>query len=336
MRRQRRLLSPSSWPVLWLALLAMGCAAGGGHRRLAGKLPGDDAPVSGGIPVPAALQLIRVFENTRDAPYFPLEGLAGVAFYRDGTLFVCDEKGGKVLGHDPRRDEWFQFDTPGGRFFRPVDVKVDQFSVLVLDMDGRELLRYDLNGAFRDKLVDFTFLDPAQDRIPTAFDVDRDGRLAVCDAAEDQVLLLDAYLNLHSLVGEQGSHREQFQDPSGVAFLRDGGFVVADRGNRRLELFNRLGVYMSIIGGEFDIHNRMITPQGLGVDPDGNIFVADPVAGAVLVYAPDGRLLLHAGQEMGLQAGVMNPIGLALGPDGQLAVTDRGREAVILYRIQYR
>jgi len=322
--------------LLALLPVLVGCAGGrGGAVPPAGR--GEtDLVTAAELPVPAALTLIGVFENTRNAPYFPLEGVAGVAFYRDGTLYVCDEKGGRVHGYDPHRDEWFQFDDPGRRFFRPVGVQVDHFSVLVLDMDGRELLRYDLNGVFQDRLVDFTYLDPTRDRIPSAFAVDRDGRIVVCDAAEDQVLLLDAYLNLQSLVGEHGSHREQFDAPSGVAFLRDGGFVVADRGNRRLELFSRLGVYTAGIGGEFDTHNRLITPQGVAVDPDGNIFVADPAAGAIFVFAPDGRLLLEAGQEMGLLAGPQNPIALAVGPDRQLAVADRGREAVILYRIQYR
>ena len=318
------------------ALAAAGCAGSGGRRAaVPGPGSGPTPPVTTHRPVPVALEPLAVFENVRDAPYYPFAGLAGAAFYADGTFYVCDEKGGRVLGYDPSRDDWFQFDTPGGRFFRPLDVKVDQFSVLVLDADGRQLLRYDLSGAFRDRLVDFTYLDPARDRLPVAFAVDGDGRVAVCDAAEDQVLLLDPYLNLHSVVGESGSHREQFREPSGIAFLRDGGFVVADRGNRRLELFNRLGVYMAGIGGEFAPHNAMVAPTGVAVDPDGNIFVADPVAGAVLVYAPDGRLLLRAGQEMGLAAGPLNPVGLALGPDDRLVVTDRGREAVLLYRVRY-
>lgn len=285
--------------------------------------------------VPLALEFLYAYENERSAPYFPIEGIGGVTFYADGTLYFCDEKAGRVHGFDPHANTWFQFDNPGSRFFRPVDLDIDQFSVLVLDMDGRDLLRYDLSGVYLDRLIDFNHLDPGFDRVPSAFDVDLDGSLVVADGGENQVLTLDPYLTVKHVIGVPGTLPEQFREPSGVVFLRDGSFVVADRGNRRLQHFTRLGYHEQVIGGEWDPSNRLLTPQGMDVDADGNLFVADPAAGLIHVFSPELEPLFAVGSELGLRAGPVAPIDLAVGPDDLLAVTDRGRSAVLVYRIRY-
>ncbi len=285
--------------------------------------------------IPLGLDFLRAYENERSASYYPIEGIGGVAFYGDGTLYFCDEKGGRVHGYDPAHDAWFHFDNPGNRFFRPVDLCLDQFSILVLDMDGRDLLRYDLGGVYQDRLIDFAFLDPGYNRSPAAFDVDLDGSMVFADGGEDQVLLIDPYLELKHRVGVPGTHPEQFRDPSGVVFLRDGSFVVSDRSNRRLQHFTRLGYHQRTIGGEFDSDNRLLTPQGLDIDAEGNLFVADPAGGMIHVYSPDLNPLFTVGSELGLLAAPTAPIDVAVGPDDMLAVADRGRQAVLVYRIRY-
>ena len=285
---------------------------------------------------PYALEFLLAYENVRSAPYYPLEGLAGICWYGDGSLYICDEKAGRVHGYSPADDLWFQFDSPGTRFFRPVDVQIDHFKVLVLDMEGRSLLRYDLGGAYQDRLVSFAHLDPGYDRLPSSFDIDVDGRLVFTDASESQAVLLDSFLAIQTTVGGPGSHREQFQEPSGVAFLNDGSFVVADRANRRLQHFSRLGYLEGMVGGEFDRHNALLTPQGLDTDPDGNLFVADPAGRAVHVYAPDLTLLFSTDSSLGLLASPQLPIDVAVGPDDLLAVADRDRQAILIYRILYR
>ncbi len=320
--------------VILAAVLASICGCAGDRVRSAA----DEAvpPGVAAMPVASDLEFLAVYENERNAPYAPIEGIGGVAFGGDGALYFCDAKGGRVFGLEPVHGEWFQFDLPGTRFFRPVDVRVDGFNVLVLDMDAQALLRYEVGGAYLDRLLNFIHLDPGYNRYPVAFDVDLDGRMVFADPAEDQILTLDTFLQPQDVLGEPGSHPEQFDDPSGVAYLPDGGFVVADRTNRRLQFYNRLGFHTGIFGGEFDVENPLLTPQGLDVDDYGNIFVADPAGGAVHAIAPDRTLSFSLGSELGLLASPVSPIDVAVGPDDLLAVTDRSREAILLYRILYR
>ena len=329
--RRRRLGAVAALTLLPL----IGCAGGGARGPGGGPAPSPRPPSALGAPTPQRLDFLYAFENTRDAPYFPLEGVAGVAFGADGTLFFCDEKGGRVHGHEARSGDWYQFDAPPERPFRPIDVRVDGFSVLVLDSGRRLLLRYEYGGVFHDRLLDFGGLDATSGRFPSAFDVDRDGRLVCSDGASHQILLLDNLLVLQHVLGEPGAHREQYYEPSGVVFLPGGGFVAADRGNRRLQWYNRLGYFESVVGGEFEPHNPLLTPQGLDVDRAGNLFVADPAAGAVHVFDAGLAFVFSAGSELGLLAAPVTPLDLAVGPDDLLAVSDRGRQAILVYRIVY-
>ncbi len=326
-----------AWTLLALALGVGGCAP-----RFDGPAPAvmesETAGVAGTAAAgsaPTGVVLLYVYENTRSAPYYPLEGVSGVAWSADGTLILCDEKRGRVHACEAISGEWYHFDAGPEAPFRPVDVRVDGFSVLILDMGSRLLLRYDLGGAYQDRLINFQQIDATRDRLPSAFDVDLDGRLVCADAAQEQLLLLDSFLNLQQTIGGPGTHREQFDEPSGIAFLNDGGFVVADRGNRRLQWYSRLGYFEGVVGGEFDTHNPLLTPQGLDTDASGNLFVADPAAGAVHVFDAGLGLQFTAGSELGLLAAPLIPVDVAVGPDDLLAVSDRGRQAVLVYRILY-
>lgn len=323
--------------LVWV-VLALGCASkSSGDRPPAAAVDSDPDSRDLQDPgtVPSRLEFLYVFENTRTAPYYPIEGIGGVTYASDGTLLFSDASGGRLHGLDPVNREWFLFEQPPDRPFRPVDVRVDGFTVLVLDMGSRLLLRYELNGSFKDRLLNFEFLDPVVPRLPSAFDIDRDGRQVYTDVAEKQVLIVDPFMALQQVVGEPGPHREQFEEPSGIVFLPDGGFLVSDRGNRRLQRFNRLGYFEAIIGGEFDFDNPLIAPQGVDCDSYGNVFLADPPLGGVHVFSRQMHHLFTLGSEAGLMAAPEIPLDVAVGPDDLLAVTDRGRQAVLVYRILY-
>jgi sugar lactone lactonase YvrE len=340
-RRDRR------WGAVWAAALAIavaslaGCAprpaTRGGPAETGGgtAAPGSAQAVPQTGSVPVRLDFLYALENDRNAPYYPIEGIGAVMYGRDGTLYFCDEKGGRVHGIAAGSGDWLPFDEPPDHPFRPVDIRLDGFMVLVLDMGSRLLLRYDVNGVYQDRLVNFDGLGGVSDRLPSAFDVDLDGRIVCTDAGEQQILVLDNLLTLTQTIGGPGSHEEQLQDPSGIVFRRDGGFVVADRGNRRLQWYNRLGYFEGVIGGEFDTHNPLLTPQGLEEDGYGNLFVADPAAGKVHVYDSRLKLLFSLGSELGLLASPESPLDVAVGPDDLLAVADRGRSAILVYRIVY-
>lgn len=332
MRPAARLL-----PALAAVLLAASGCGSGGAAGSAGTVRTDEDPGRGPRPgtTVTGVKFLYSWENEQDKIYFPLSGVAGCAFSPDGTLIVTDEQRGKVYGleYDTRR--WYQFDPAPSRPYRPLDVQVDGFKVLVLDGGGGTVQRFDLNGAWLDQLIDIQRVDPVDRAQMTAFAVDRDGRMVVTDISKQQVLLLDAFTNLVHRVGDPGSLDDQFNEPSGLAFLPDGGFVVSDQGNRRLALYGRLGFFEGTVGGDFDPHNVMVAPAGIAVDRYGNLFVADTGSGQVHVLDRRNRLLFSLGRDLPVDAAPVGPIDVAVGPDGVMAVTDRARSAILVYTILY-
>ncbi|PID78935.1 hypothetical protein CSB20_12635 [bacterium DOLZORAL124_64_63] len=323
--------------VIWLPVLLLACAgcagAGGGAEGYGGTGPRNTVPAAARSTgtTPVAITLVKIWENEASQPYFPLEGLAGCVYTADGSLLVCDEKRGMLCGLDSGTGRWFQFATPAIRPYRPVDVQVDAFKVLVLDAGSRTVQRFDLSGAHQDEVLDFRDLDPSVSTLPGAFALDRDGRMVVTDLDQQDVLLLDTFLSLNNRLGGPGVADDQFLDPRGVTFLPDGRIVVADMGNARLSRYGRQGFHEDIAGGRFDPDNPFIAPCGVAADRHGNLFVVDLLAGGIIVLDRDLRpipVLLDGELPEG-------PVAIAVGPAGQLAVTDRLRQAILIYRVLY-
>ncbi len=319
-----------------LALIA-GCSGGyGSGARQAGEAvpSASSAPPRPGTTV-VDLEFLYSYENERNAFYYPIEGLAGCAFGPEGTLIFCDEKRGKVFGLDPGSLTWYEFDSPNSRPYRPLDVVVDGFKILVLDSGANSIFRFDLNGAWLDKVLDIRQVDPSNIPQVTAFSLDRDGRMLIADVSQQQVLLLDAFLNLQMRIGAPGTLDDQFIDPSGITFLPDGGFVVSDRGNRRLCRYGRLGFFEATVGGDFEVDNPFILPQGVMADKFGNLFVADQGNGKIHILDRRLRPLTSIGDDFRLRGTPIAPVDVAVGPGDVLAVTDRARSAILVYRIIY-
>jgi DNA-binding beta-propeller fold protein YncE len=221
------------------------------------------------------------------------------------------------------------------RPYRPVAVAVDGFKILVLDAGTNTVQRFDLSGAHQDQLLDLRQVDPSTISKVAAFDMDRDGRMVITDQSSHQVLLLDAFLNLSSRLGEPGIQDDQFSNPEGIVFMPDGRIVVADTGNSRLSLYGRMGFFEKTLGGRYDPDNPFMAPSGVDADRYGNLFITDLVGGQIHVAGANFRHLFSSGHDL-VPAGLPEaPIGLAVSPNGYLAVTDRARQAILIYRIIY-
>ncbi len=316
--------------LLIVMLQLVGCAGGSSQSS---QKTGQFVPKAGSTPV--ALEFVRSFENVASAPYFPLEGLAGCIYTSDGSLVFCDEKRGKVYGLDSGNDRWYEFDQPIVRPYHPVDVAVDGFKVLVLENGSNTVQRFDLSGAYQDQLLDLRRIDPGIMTRPRAFAVDRDGSMVVTDQSEEQILQLDAFLNLTSRLGEPGVQDDQFSGIGGIDFLPDGRIIVADTGNSRLCIYGRTGFFESTLGGRYDPNNVFLSPSGVTTDRHGNIFVSDQAGGKIHVFSRNLRILFSSGPEMTVTPMLETPVDLAVGPADQLAVTDRSRQAILVYRIIY-
>jgi len=324
-----------------LLVLLIGCAPVQDYETHdpAASLPTDGLAAPRPGTSVATLKFLYAFENEPGAFYYPIEGIGGCEFSAEGTLIFTDQKRGKVYGLDGGTRRWYEFDAPFSRPYQPIDVTVDGFKVLVLDLGAGRVTRYDLNGAYLDVLVEIRQVDPVIQTSPSAFAVDRDGRMIIADSAQQQVLMLDTFQNLNMRIGDPGSMPDQFDDPSGLAYLPDGSFMVADRGNRRLARYGRLGFFEGVVDADATGKNPFLAPGGMDADRFGNLFVADPGFGVVHVLGRrlDYEFTFRGEDNSGLssEGELSAPLDVSVGPDDLLAVTDRDRAAVLVYRIIY-
>lgn len=334
-KRERRWWA---WSGMLTLLCCLACAAAPEPRASASvaDLPATAQRTPRPGSTVARVEFVTAYENTPDQPFFPVEGMGGCAYSPDGSLLFTDEKRGKVYGLAAATNRWFEFEAPSVRPYQPIDVAVDGFKVMVLDMGSALANRFDLNGAFLDVLVDVRKVDPVIQSTPNAFAVDSDGRMAIADVSQQQVLLLDTFQNLTMRIGDPGSLPDQFAETSGVTFLPDGSLLVADRGNRRLALYGRLGFFEALVGGDSQADNPFLAPMGLAADRYGNVFVADMGKGLVHLLGKRLAYEMSFGHQTDSDSGLLAPTDVAVGPDGKLAVADRDRAAVVVYQIIYQ
>lgn len=154
--------------------------------------------------------------------------------------------------------------------------------------------------------------------------IDADDHLWVTDMAGHRVLKYDAQgkLLLALGTGKPGSGRDQFNQPTDVAFGQRGEFYVADGyGNSRVIKFSPSGAFLASWGRRGAKPGEFHLPHSILVDAKGRVLVGDRENNRIQVFDPDGKLLdVWEG---------FAPYGLAFNSAGQLFVAD-GRANQIL------
>lgn len=254
----------------------------------------------------------------------------GVAVDFDGNAIVADGSPGRLVmfNRDGTRVQEFEqpFGSPG---FYPTDIAQYGFFTYAIDERDRVLVRFDKDGTYRDVLLNFEQLTGTRRVSPYGIGVDAQGRIAITDIENHQVLLFDSFLRLDMLFGNYGSFAGQLDTPLGVSFTKTGEVVVADTGNRRIQFFSDAGEPERIVPKD-NGQNPLRRPRRAVVDGKGVLYVADPAAGRVFVFDTDGRLVreLVPRGNVGFQ-----PTDLDIHRDGKLFVTDALGQVLYVFKV---
>lgn len=249
----------------------------------------------------------------------------------DGRFFLADRSNGAILRFD--RNHLHSGGVDGPSNLLPLDLSEHGLLLFVLDAAERRVLRFTEDGVFRDVFLDLEDLTPRSSLDPTAMAIDTDGRVAIADARNHEVLVTGPFLDLDLVVAERGSFDGQVDRPSGVAFGLDGILYVADRGNRRVQAFDRNGVFLAGSASVDTIEPDLVEPAGIACDRWGNVYVTDTAAGEVVVFTPDLRVIDRIGADAIGDGRLLRPVDCAVGPQGRLFVVDEGRAALVVYEI---
>ena len=298
------------------------------HTPLPGELLRGTDPL-----VPLGFQLVDLIESRRDAPWGALSAPAAVAVLPDSRFFLADRAQGIVHSFD--RDARYVGGLDGPSDVVPIDLADHGLLLFVLDGAARRILRYQADGVFRDVFLDVSRVAPSGNPDPSAFAIDRDGRVAIADARNNEVLVTGPFLDLDVVVAEWGTFEGQVDTPVGVAFGLDGILYVADRGNRRVQAFDRNGVFVLGSKSVDAIDPDLIAPSGIACDRWGNVYVADTGGGQVVVFTPDLQVVARIGTDDFDDGRLRRPVDCVVGPDDRLYVADDQRQALVVYEIAY-
>src|SRR5262249_5185341 len=116
--------------------------------------------------------------------------------------------------------------------------------------------------------------------------------------------------------GVPGAGRDQFNQPTDIAFTTSGAFYVSDGyGNSRVVKFAPDGRYLMESGQKGPAPGEFNLPHAICLDSRGRIYVGDRENDRIQLFDPEGKFLAQW-----TEGGA--PFGLFPTPDGRLFVAD--------------
>lgn len=268
----------------------------------------------------------------------------GVAFGRDGTVYVVDMRNARVqqfardgafvrqFGAAGRGDG--QFSREAGRGATGLAIDADGF-VYVADTWNHRIQKFSPEGGFVAKWGTFLNLvtgPAATDRSgfygPRGIAIAPNGEVFVTDTGNARVLVFTRDGGFLREWGTKGAGPNQLDEPVGIAVSADGSRIyVADSANARISVFDPAG--QPVAQWAVDAwRGRSYFEPYLALDTDGGIYATSSATRQVLKYSRDGALV---GASTGTPPDetLAAPIGVAVAPDRGLYLTDTARQVIV-------
>ncbi|MEB3223684.1 MAG: hypothetical protein VKS61_16540 [Candidatus Sericytochromatia bacterium] len=231
-----------------------------------------------------------------------LAGPVGVAVAADGTIFVAEESGHRVLRLSPGGlvSTYVGTGSPGSADGTGAAAGLDQPQGLALAPDGT---LYVSESGF----------------------VTGGHRIRKVSPAGVVTTLAGGARGWQDGAGAQA----RFSNPRGLALGPDGTLYVADQWNHRIRTVSPNGVVATLAGtgsgGLTDgvgVGAALSYPTGVAWGPDGALYVADTGNRAVRRVTPAGVVTTVAGPGQGGEAPFADPVGIAVAGSGDVFVGD--------------
>ena len=258
----------------------------------------------------------------------PVEGATFVLDTGNDRLLKIGQDGGVAATIDSAS-------TKGLDLRQPLALSSDGQRLFIANSLASDVVVLDLSGAV-EKVIRLEPLAVGEQRPrPIGVAVTPDGGLAVSDAANHRVLVLDGEGKLVRAVGagRRASDSDGFNVPGALTVDGAGNIYVVDTLNGRVVKISPDGRFLAQFGEPGQTAGTLSRPKGVAVDGQGRVFVSDGLLAAVEVFAPDGTYLGMIGRKTpenpALGSMFEAPAGLWLTGD-TLYVADRFAGLIVL------
>ena len=249
----------------------------------------------------------------------------------DDTTFVLDTGNNRILKLDVDGRLVAKFDSA-------TDSRLGLRQAVAMATDGRKLFVVDSSAPMVlvvgtsgrvEKAIPLPSVALADKPLrPIGIAVSPDGKIAVSDANNHRVLLLDGEGRLLKAVGigARAGGTEGFNVPGNLALDGAGNIYVVDILNGRVVQLSPDGDVIRQFGQLGDTAGMLARPKGVAVDAAGRVFVSDGLKAAIEVFSPAGTYLGAVGRrdpdDPAAGSLFVAPAGLWLSGD-RLQVADR-------------
>jgi sugar lactone lactonase YvrE len=219
----------------------------------------------------------------------------------DNASFVLDTGNNRILKLDGGGHPLATFDgstDPRLSLRQAVAMATDGRRLFVVDSSAPMVLVVDVSGRV-EKAIPLPGVAPADKTPrPIGIAVSAGGRIAVSDANNHRVLLLDGDGRLLKAVGtgSRAGGPDGFNVPGNLALDGAGNIYVVDVLNGRVVELSPDGAFVRQFGQPGDTAGMLARPKGVAVDAGGRVFVSDGLKAAIEVFSPSGTYIGMVGR----------------------------------------
>ena len=236
--------------------------------------------------------------SRQDTGHNPLVEPQCVAVDAEDRIYVTDSASGKIFVFNPggKMERVIGALKYGeGYFKRPTGISIDSAAqrIYVRDTLRNQIFEMDMQGNVLRK-IGKPGTGNGEFNFPTELRLTGDS-LAVVDAMNFRVQVLDRNGEFQYAIGQIGDHVGAMFRPKGVAFDSEGHLYLVDGMWSVVQAFNREGQLLYYFGELGSTPGKFQLPTGLRIDEQDRIYVVDSFNKRVQVYhyfgasTPGGR-----------------------------------------------
>ena len=153
---------------------------------------------------------------------------------------------------------------------------------------------------------------------PAGVACDSRGRIIVCDANADTVLIFDKSGKFLKYLGDPERKEQWFSKPRYVCVSYNGDIIISDSGNHCVKVFNVKDDFVRSFGSFGKGDGQFKTPYGVCTNKYGELFVADHYNSRISMFSRDGVFMRNIVTN---DHGLLHPQGLRIDPTLNMYIT---------------
>ncbi len=203
----------------------------------------------------------------------------GMAFDKEGRLWVADTHYARVMVYDRDGKELFQFGSRGegpGQFIFPTCIAWDNDgNIYVGEYGGND--RINKFSKDRKWLLSFGGRDAGEASLerPTQIKFDPAGFLWVSDGCHHRICKFSLDGKLLASFGKPGNGPGELSYPYDLEKTKSGGVIVTEHGNNRVSEFDSQGKFLRSWGSPGRENGQLMQPWKAEFGRDGILYVVD-------------------------------------------------------------